>query len=161
MDVKFHDNIVTHVPICCLIDDYWMLQSALNHLDVGDLMEAKADIACVMECLAETIDRYTKVPEGLDITPSVFAPIAMCVENGVIMDGNKELHCRAGERLSEVCCTSACENCLHRLSDEEDCDCDPEHGVIALENGVVYDATGDGAAFVSALREKKEATECC
>ena len=62
MEIIFHDDIKTDVPTCCLIEDYWTLQRALNHLEVGDLAEAKEEINCAMECLAEIIERYTKVP---------------------------------------------------------------------------------------------------
>ena len=149
MNVKFHDDIVTHAPTCCLIEDYWMLQKALNYLEVGDLAEAKEEINCAMECLAESIERYTKVPGGLEIVPSQYSAIAMSCENGIIMDGNKDLRCRAGKCLSDAggC---HCDTCHFAISNGGD-ECDPEHGYILLENDVAYDATGDGEDFLAML----------
>lgn len=149
MNVKFYNNIVTHAPTCCLIEDYWMLQRALNHLSVGDLDEAREEIACAMECIREAINDCTEVPEGLEIAPSECSAIAMCCDNGIIMNGNKDLRCRAGENLSDAggC---HCETCPFAISNGGD-ECDPEHGYILLEKGVVYDATGDGEEFVNAL----------
>jgi integrase len=111
-------------------------------LAVGDLAEAKEEINCAMECLAESIERYTKVPDGLEIVPSQHSAIAMSCENGIIMDGNKDLRCRAGKCLSDAggC---HCDTCHFAISNGGD-ECDPEHGYILLENDMTYDATGDG-----------------
>ena len=154
MNVKFHDDIATHAPTCCLIEDYWMLQKTLNYLANGDILEAKEEISCVMECIAETIDRHTKMPAGLGMEPSVFLPIAMCIDNGIITNDGTPLRCKAGECLSNIGGSTcvACQYCRPNYAGSE---CDPESGHILLENDVLYDATGDGEEFVAALEQSE------
>lgn len=147
MNITFRDDIETDVPTCCLIEDYWTLQRALNHLDVGDIAEARDEIRCAMECIEEAIGRYTVVPAGLDIKPSVNSAIAMEMNSGIIMDGNKDLRCRAGKCLSDSAACSCLAGCPYaRIGG-----CFPEKGRILLENDVAYDATGDGEEFVAVL----------
>lgn len=149
MDVKFHNTIITHAPTCCLIEDYWSLQRALNYLAVGDLSEAKEEISCVMECIRDTIGDFTEVPDELEIVPSEYSAIAMNVDNGIIMNGNEDLRCRAGKCLSDAggC---LCETCPYAISNNGD-ECDPKHGYILLENELSYDATAVDEDFVTAL----------
>ena len=64
---KFN-NIITHVPTACLIEDYQTLQLALNAIDICP-HDTQEHIRCVMECLASVIDSCTEVPAGLDIKP--------------------------------------------------------------------------------------------
>ena len=149
MEIKFHsDDIVTHVPTCCLIEDYWMLHSALESLEGDDVWQAKRDIQCAMECLSESIDRFTQIDSGLKIQPSVYSAIAMACGNGIIMNGDEDLKCANGFPLSAAG-DSHCGICGH-CKDETCC---PDEGTLLLEGGVRYEAGigRDDEAFVEAL----------
>lgn len=151
MDIKFHANdIITEVPTCCLIEDYWMLKRALDALKGHDIEEAKSEISCAMDCIMESIDRFTKTADGLDIRPSVNSAIVMSVESGIIMDGNKDLCCRAGNPLSDAG-SRHCDDCPFLYSNGGD-ECDPESGYVLLENELSYNATAEDEDFVTALK---------
>lgn len=150
MDITFRDNIKTNVPTCCLIEDYWTLQRALKHLEVGDINEARDEIECAMECIEEAISRYTIVPESVEIKPTVNSAISMEVHSGIITDGNKDLRCRAGKPMSDSAACACFVGCPYaKITDPESCF--PENGRILLENGVVYEATEDKEEFLDAL----------
>lgn len=138
MSINFHaDDITTNVPTCCLIEDYWILRTAIAALDAGDVYEAKENILTAMNCLEESIDRFTMVRPDLQIRPSVFSAIAMSHESGIIMHGDEDLRCIKGHPLSDAGMSYCnCEECPFRI----DGGCDPEEGSILLEGGVRYKA---------------------
>ena len=67
MKYQFRTDIETKVPTCALIENYQDLSIAIQNGD-WDLVEVVAD------CLADTINDYTIVPEGL--TASTKSPAA-------------------------------------------------------------------------------------
>lgn len=150
--VRFHsEDIITNVPTCCLIEDYWTLHTALAAIDGCDLAQAREQINTAMECLAENIDRFTSVKAGLNIRPSVCSVIAMSCESGIVMDGDDDLKCRAGRPVSEAG-INYCGACPH--SNE----CDPDEGSILLEGDVRYETWGypsmqDDGKFLETLND--------
>lgn len=148
--VQFHaEDIITHVPTCCLIEDYWTLHTALAAIDGCDLAQAREQINTTMECLAEKIDRFTSIRPGLNIRPSITSVIAMSSESGIVMDDNDDLKCKAGKPISEAG-INYCGACPYRN------ECDPDEGSILLEGDVHYEAWGypsmqDDEAFLKAL----------
>ena len=160
--IEFHaDDIITHVPTCCLIEDYWILHTAMDALDRFDINSAKETISSVMDCLMESIDRFTQVKSGLQIEPSVSSAIAMSCESGIIMNDKEDLKCLAGNPLSRAG-LYYCDACPHHGT------CDPDNGEFLLERGIPYKAWGhtDEEDFVSGLQEcmqsaEGESGECC
>lgn len=139
MKVKFNENFFTKVPTECLIEDYQSLAFALRLLNGSDpcgLDEAKDEIACVMECLAEAIHRYTP---DTPFKPSPSSVIAMGVSNGILCnDDGSDIRCAAGNPISEAMCGGACqcsETCMKQHS------CDPERVLLQLECGHLYEGT--------------------
>lgn len=133
--MKFNDNIVTHIPTECLIEDYQALVKARNADDWNE-------VECVMECLADAIRQYTKVPSALHIHPSGNSAIAMSVENGIITDDNgNDLKCRKGFPLSD---SEFCTGDLGAPGSEDLCPffaiglCDPSACQIALQGERTY-----------------------
>ena len=126
MKYQFANNIITNVPTCCLVEDYQMLQKAINHKD-WEWVE------CVRDCLEDSIDRYTTVPQNLHITPSSRSLIAMSCHSGIITDefGN-DILCAAERPVSEGCDP---ENCVHCQQHK----CDPEKGFILLKGNFLYE----------------------
>lgn len=131
--MRFQQDIVTEVPTECLVEDY---QSLVKGLESGDWSE----VQCVIECLSDTISRYTKVPEGLNIRPSGNSAICMSMENGIITDDDgNDLLCAQGLALSDTeCCTGFIQNkdgtqvqCPWHINGA----CDPEHCCVMLNSG--------------------------
>ena len=136
-EIRFHcDDIVTNVPTCCLIEDYWMLHTAFEAINGCDLAQAKELIDVVMQCLQESIERHTTVDKTLKIKPSVSSAIATGIRDGIILNGNEDLKCRAGHPLSEAdsCCKWG--DCPYRDK------CDPNNGSYLLEGDIEYEAWG-------------------
>ena len=147
-NTNFNNNIVTKVPTCCLIEDYWMLRSALDSLLNEDIDAAIESIKCAAQCISDVIEDCTEVAPGLEITPSVSSAIAMSCGNGLLLDGKKDLRCAAGYALSDAVC-SQCDNC------EFGRDCDPAEGFFLLKGNVRYEPRVDtgGEAFVKNLEQ--------
>jgi len=148
--IEFHsDDIVTHIPTCCLIEDYWMVRTALDEMDSGDLTGARETLNGVMDCLMESIDRFTQVKSGLYIEPSVSSPIAMSCESGIIMNDRHDLRCQAGLTISYPGAYH-CGDCRHMDV------CDPEDGVYLLEGNIRYQPWGRSSdeEFVKALKKE-------
>ena len=133
---KFN-NIITHVPTACLIEDYQTLQLALNAIDICP-HDTQEHIRCVMECLASVIDSCTEVPAGLDIKPSPSSLIAMSCKEGVLTDENgKDFRCIGGKPVSSALSGGCCqcdESCPHFGKE-----CDPENCRIQLPSGFCYE----------------------
>lgn len=147
--IEFHsDDIVTHVPTCCLIEDYWMIRTALEEMDSSDLTGARETLNGVMDCLMEALDRFTQVKSGLYIEPSVSSPIAMSCESGIIMNDRHDLRCQADLPISYPGAYH-CGDCPHMG------DCDPENGVYLLEGGISYKPWGqsDEEDFLASLEK--------
>ncbi len=129
------DDIVTHVPACCLVEDYQNLCRAMAEND-WDLVQVTA------ECIAEAIDRYTAVADKWDklkIKPSGSSIINMSFESGILTqpDGS-DLLCANGKpvsaAMSEGCCQCDNLNCeFFRLGK-----CDPEAATLLLAGGFKY-----------------------
>lgn len=156
--ISFHsDDIITHVPTCCLIEDYWMIRTALEEIANFEISGAVETLNSVMECLMESIDRFTQVKSGLHIEPSVSSPIAMTCESGIVMDRDEDLKCMAGRPISHAG-IQYCGDCTYHGS------CNPDDGKFMLEGGISYKAWGteDEVLFVNALKrfhEKNESEE--
>lgn len=129
MSIQFRDDIVSHVPTACLVEDYQSLVRAVNEHD-WDMVET------VAQCIAEVIDRYTTVPEGLEIKPSPSSLVALACENGIITSDNADIRCAAGKPVSFALSGGVCqcsEECMAAH------DCDPEKCYLQLECGLSYD----------------------
>ena len=143
MDLKFRDDIITHIPTCCLIEDYQALAKAIENYDWDE-------VDTVMQCLSETITRYTKAPEGLDIAPSVSSIIAMSCYSGIVMNGNKDLNCAMGKPVSKAMdceCRQCPDDCPYWLNKS----CRPEYGQLALEGGISYKYGEDDDRLLNSL----------
>lgn len=128
MGVQFRDDIVSHVPTACLVEDYQALVQAVNEHD-WDMVET------VAQCIAEVIDRHTIVPEGLDIKPSPSSLVALACENGIIMSDYADIRCAAGKPVSFALSGGVCqcsEECMAAHA------CNPEECHIQLESGTTY-----------------------
>lgn len=134
--MKFQKNIITHIPTECLVEDY---QSLVKGLKTNDWSE----VECVIQCLSDSISRYTEVPEGLKLYPSGNSAVAMSLDNGIITDGNgNDLVCKNGIPLSE---TEGCTGITgDDPSDPKTCPyfamglCSPESCQIVLNDGHTY-----------------------
>lgn len=134
MQYEFRNDIITHVPTACLIEDIQKLNAALNRGDIEDAM-------VTIDCLAEAIDKYTEVPDGLEIKPSSTSIIAMGCQPGIIVSNGKDLKCAYGHPVSSVMAGGCCqcdENCPHFNAE-----CYPEYGVTMLEGGFIYDGSSE------------------
>ena len=133
---KFN-NIITHVPTACLIEDYQTLQKALDAIDICP-HDTQEYVRCVMDCLASVIDSRTEVPVGLDIKPSPSSLIAMSCKEGVLTDENgKDFPCIGGKPVSNALSGGCCqcdESCPHFGKE-----CDPENCRILLSDGICYE----------------------
>lgn len=137
---KFN-NIITHVPTACLIEDYQTLQLALNAIDTCP-HDTQEHIRCVMECLASVIDSCTEVPAGLDIKPSPSSLIAMSCKEGVLTDEEgKDFRCIGGKPVSSALSGGCCQ--CDKSCPYFNAGCDPEMCRIQLPNGMCY---GPGSA---------------
>lgn len=123
MAIEFRTDITTTIPTSCLIEDCQVLVAGyLNH----DWREVRS----VIECLIHTIDTCTTVPTGLDIRPSVLSIIAPSHRDGIMLVDNADVKCAANKPVSCCDCNSECAS-IHG--------CDPEEGVVKLQNGFIYD----------------------
>lgn len=169
--VEFHAaDIITAVPTCCLIEDYWILHNAMKNLDrlkalipesnavQGIWGDIKDDIGTAMDCIQESIDRFTMVQKDLQIRPSVYSAIAMCCESGIILDNKrKDLLCAAGHPVSEAG-ERHCATCP--FADHHGGSCDPDGGFLVLANDIRYLTNGNNAeAFVDSLYDRYEPVE--
>lgn len=133
MKYQFRTDIETKVPTCALIENYQDLSIAIQNGD-WDLVEVVAD------CLADTINDYTIVPEGLHIKPSGSSMVLMSEESGVIVgEDGEDIRCIAGVPVSDALCGdySQCPDCFYKESG-----CRPEIGRVRLREGErgVFDA---------------------
>lgn len=149
------NNIVTHVPTACLIEDYQTLQLALNAIDICP-HDTQEHIRCVMECLASVIDSCTEVPAGLDIKPSPSSLIAMSCKEGVLTDEeDKDFRCIGGKPVSAALLGGCCQcdaSCPYFNAG-----CDPEMCRIQLPNGMCYEpGSGEDEELLKSLGEEAE-----
>lgn len=150
MSYQFNDNIITHVPTCCLVEDYQGLAAAVHNMD----WEA---VQTVIDCLGETIDRFTEVPVGLNIKPSGSSAVAMDIENGIILDGyGKDLLCAAGKPVSFAMAGGVCQ-CPDDCGVRIDFGCDPEGCRVCLACGA---RTDDGEGMIQALETSEDSEPC-
>lgn len=131
--VVFNNKFVTKVPTECLIEDYQMILTAMS---IEDKEERDSRLNTVLECIAESIDRFTEVPAGVSVNPSPSSIIAMGVDNGILChaDGT-DIHCIAGKPVSLALSGGVCQ-C------NETCpywgECCPDSGIIILESSAEY-----------------------
>ena len=78
--VVFNNKFVTKVPTECLVEDYQMILTAMS---IEDKEERDSRLNTVLECIAESIDRYTEVPDGVSVNPSPSSIIAMARRSGL------------------------------------------------------------------------------
>lgn len=148
MKYQFRTDIETKVPTCALIENYQDLSRAIKTRD-WDLVQVAAD------CLADTIQDYTTVPEGLNIRPSGSSLVLMSEESGIIVgEDGEDIRCIAGAPVSDALCgdCSQCgENCFYK-----EASCCPEIGRVRLREGEggVFDTRNPAMSLV--LLDKKE-----
>lgn len=138
MKYEFRKDIITHIPTCCLVEDY---QTLLYALESGNHLKMVGAIKTTLECLAETIDRYTTIPDGLHVVPSPSSIIAMGQESGIIVNGSEDIKCADGKPVSNAMaggCCQCCEQCRFFQKG-----CDPEHGLLLLKSGFLYDGAAE------------------
>lgn len=153
-NIRFEaDKIITAVPTCCLIEDYWILALAKKQLDEGNWKDALENIGCAMECIQESIDRFTMIQKDLDINPSVYSAIAMSEESGIILVNDKhDLRCLAGKPLSDAN-NCACPYCEYYVRNGGTCD--PDEGKVMLLGNVEYNMLDvDSEEFMCELEDK-------
>jgi hypothetical protein len=130
---KFRNDIITHAPTSCLIEDYQTLQKALDALECGCLVDAKELLACTMECLASVIDKDTEVPDDVLVCPSASSLIAMSCQEGILTnEAGGDFRCADGRPVSMAmsgCCQCSAACCKYHNG------CEPEEGKILLEGG--------------------------
>lgn len=129
--IHFQEGFITTVATEALIEDYQMLSKAYNS---GDW----SLVQCTMECIANVIANNTVAPkEGLKITPSPSSVINLAINNGILMDGENDVQCKAGHPVSNAidCCgdTTCSKECPYFGKE-----CLPESGPILLQNDVPY-----------------------
>ena len=129
--IHFQEGFITTVSTEALIEDYQMLNRAYH---TGDW----SLVQCAMECIANTIADGTISPqERLEITPSPSSVINLAINNGILMDGNKDIQCKAGHPVSNAidCCgdTTCSDECPYFGKE-----CIPESGPILLQGDTPY-----------------------
>lgn len=135
----FANDIETHVPTCCLIEVYQTLLAAASHLEFCSYGDAADYLHAAMDCIAEDIDSYTKVPDEYGVNPSVSSLINMGEKNGIILarDG-EDISCAAGKPVSYAMsggCCQCTEECMERHQ------CNPDQGIMQLQNGFRLNVT--------------------
>jgi len=150
---KFRNDIATHVPTGCLVEDYQTLQQALDAIQDFQTEDAKKLISAVMECLGTVIQDCTEVPGDVIIKPSPSSLIAMSCREGLLMtEDNTDFHCLGGKEVSGVLaggvCQCSCNSCEHFMNG-----CDPENCRIALSDGYIREP---GSTFDETLLEHLE-----
>lgn len=159
MKIKFTEQFVSHVPTECLIDDIQMLR---HFLQTGDT----AAVECVIECLSESIDRYTAPADqfafktGLPIIrPSASSIVAMSAENGIITrEDGTDIFCIAGKPVSSAMSGGALqcdENCPYHMNG-----CVPDVDGILLEGNIRYDYDRNSDMMLERLEEYEDPYEC-
>lgn len=126
VDYKFRNDIVSHVPTCALIEVAQALEDAIADKNWS------AVTAC-QDYIAEHIERYTTVPDGLNITPSVTSLIAMGSSSGILMDGKNDFLCESGFPVSVAGDTRLCNSCQYHSYQ-----CFPERCRVLLKGGHLY-----------------------
>ena len=107
---KFRNDIVTHVPTGCLVEDYQTLQQVLDAIQDSRLEEAKKLVHTVMECLGSVIQDCTEVPEGVSIKPGPSSLIAMSCQEGLLLKGDDtDFRCLGGKEISSVLTGGVCQ----------------------------------------------------
>ena len=159
MKFKFNENFVSHVPTECLVDD---IQTLRLFLQTGDI----SAVECVIECLSESIDRYTAPADqfafrtGLPIIkPSASSIVAMSAENGIITrEDGTDIFCMAGKPVSFAMSGGI-------LQCDKDCPyymngCAPDIDGILLEGNIRYDYDRNSDVMLSQLEEHEDPYEC-
>lgn len=151
----------THCPTSMLIEDHQDLVAIAESLangSYGDIMDVVEKINTVIECLAQAIDEYSDpvVFEGrVAWKPSVATPIAMSIDNGVIVrDDGQDVLCAAKKPISSCSCNGVwqCDaGCMKEHG------CDPENGKTCLLGGFVYqrDPGKEEEALVDAVVQQE------
>lgn len=149
------NNIITHVPTACLIEDYQTLQKALDAIDICP-HDTQENIRCVMECLASVIDSCTEVPVGLDIKPSPSSLIAMSCKEGILTDEEgKDFSCIGGKPVSNALSGGCCQ--CDKSCPYFNAGCDPEMCRIQLPNGMSYEpGSGEDEKLLEYLGEEAD-----
>ena len=136
MEYTFTKGIITRVPTECLIEDYQGMLKAVRGLRDGTMPveDVIEEIGCVMDCLADSIDKFT--PKTDKISPSVSTAISMDIEAGLITqpDG-KDLLCAADKPVSQAMASGVCqcsEECQRTFG------CCPEDGITRMSNRFLY-----------------------
>lgn len=134
VNIEFRDDIITHLPTACLVEDYQQLIRAIQYGDWDN-------VQVVADCIAEVIEQFTIVPQDLEVHPSGSSIIAMGCDSGIITAGHKDLRCAAGRPASEALfagCNQCPNDCRYRAENK----CDPEACVLLLEGGILYQRAG-------------------
>lgn len=139
MKIQFRTDITTTVPTCRLIENYQDLSKAIKRSD-WDLVQVVAD------CLADTINDYTSVPETLDIEPSGASMVLMGHESGIILrEDGRDIKCAAGIPVSK---TMSAECCQCDGECQEKNGCYPEIGRINLGGGKIFGVSTQSESLI-------------
>ena len=141
MNYEFRNDITTNIPTCCLVEDVQLLLDGLN----------RGDMECIRvaaECLMEALDRYTTVPDSLNIKPSASSVVAMGCKSGIIMSGTQDLECAAGNPVSHAMDGGVCQ--CDNTCPYYGTSCQPENVVIMLEGGAIYNGRSESKEDVLA-----------
>lgn len=158
MKFKFNKNYITHVPTECLIED---IQTLRHFLQTGDT----SAIECVIECLSESIDRYTAPADqsateaGLPfIRPSASSIVAMSSDDGIITrEDGTDIFCMAGKPVSDAMSGGVLqcgEDCPHYMSG-----CQPDVDGILLEGNIRFDYDRNSDVMLAQLEEYEDPFE--
>lgn len=151
MKIKFTEKFISHVPTECLIEDVQMLRNALR---TGE----NAAIECVIECLSESIDRYTEPADQL-VQPSASSIVAMSWDDGIVTrEDGTDIFCMAGKPVSFAMSGGVLqcdENCPYYMNG-----CAPDVDGILLEGNIRFDYDSNSDKLIGQLEEYEDPYEC-
>lgn len=132
-EYRYETGFVTKIPTADLIEIYKTLMQAVAENDMSIVNVA-------MDCIAQHIDNADETirPAGMQMMPSVSSVVCQSCENGIIVDGPRDVCCAAGKDVSEAMRNGVCQcddTCKQTFG------CDPENLRIKLACGVFTSAS--------------------
>lgn len=151
--IKFTEEFITHIPTECLIEDIQMLRRAILPETSWD--QTVSAVQCCIDCLCETIERFTNIPKGATVRPSSSSVIAPAVANGIIVHENgSDIRCVKKQPVSFAMAGGV-------LQCEESCPyynngCAPDKSGLLLEGNIEFRYDESGEDVVKQLEKKEE-----
>lgn len=139
MKLNFRKDIVTSIPTSYLIEDFNGLRNAIKNED-WQLVDTVAD------CLASIIDSCTYVPADLQIKPSVSSLIDPDNQNGILLEGKKDVLCENGKPIS-MALDGGIFQCDEECPYFKTGECDPEGSQVLLKGHHLWLTGRDGPAY--------------